>query len=125
MNTLEVGKKLVELCKAGKDTDALETLYAPNVVSIEPQSGPDMPARVQGIDAHRKKTKWWYDNHTIHSHQVQGPYPHGDRFIVRFEYDVTGKAGPMAGKRMKIEEGALYTVEDGKITQAEYFYAMP
>ena len=38
--------------------------------------------------------------------------------------DVTAKAGPMAGKRMHLDEAALYTVKDGKIIQEEFFYSM-
>ena len=34
-STLEVGKKLVDLCKQGKFKDAIEQLYAPNIVSVE------------------------------------------------------------------------------------------
>lgn len=123
-SAFEVGQKLVALCKQGKNLDAINTLYSPNVVSIEVHGDEKMPARMQGIDAIRGKNKWWVDNHTVHSGDVQGPYPHGDRFIVRFNYDITPKAGPMAGKRMKMEEAGLYTVKDGKITQEEFFYHM-
>ena len=35
MTTLEVGKKLVELCKQGKNQEAMDTLYAPDIVSVE------------------------------------------------------------------------------------------
>jgi len=34
------------------------------------------------------------------------------------------KAGQMAGKRMTIDEAALYTVKDGKIVHEEFFYHM-
>ena len=30
----------------------------------------------------------------------------------------------MAGKRMNLDEAALYTVKDGKIVQEEFFYHM-
>lgn len=123
-STLEVGKQLVALCNEGKNMEAMEKLYAPNIVSIEPMGMPNMPARQEGIDAIRKKSEWWYANHEIHSGHSEGPYPHGDRFIVHFKYDVTPKAGPMANKRMKIDETALYTVKDGKIVQEEFFYDM-
>ena len=122
--TFETGKKLVELCKAGKHKEAVEKLYGPKIVTIEPKGSPEMPARIEGIAAVREHGDWWDKNHEIHSQEIEGPWPHGDRFIVRFKYDVTGKGGPMKGKRMKIDEAALYTVKDGKITQAEFFYHM-
>ena len=123
-NTLEVGKRLVELCRQGKALEAVNTLYAPDIVSIEAQSSPAMPARMEGLGAIRGKAEWWEKNHEVHSGKAEGPWPHGDRFIVRFTYDVTAKEGPMAGKRMKLDEGALYTVKDGKIVQEEFFYHM-
>jgi ketosteroid isomerase-like protein len=120
----DVGKKLVELCRQSKNVEAVDTLYSPNIVSIEVSGGPDMPARMEGLDAIRGKNEWWMANHEVHSAQTEGPYPHGDRFIVHFKYEVTPKAGPMAGRRMTLDEAGLYTVADGKITQEEFFYSM-
>ena len=34
MTTLEIGNQLVALCKQGKNHQAIETLYAPDVVSV-------------------------------------------------------------------------------------------
>ncbi len=123
-STFEVGKKLVELCNQGKAMEAIKTLYSPNIVSTEAMAMPDMPARQEGLPAIIGKAEWWEKNHEVHSGQAEGPWPHGDRFIVRFKYDVTAKAGPMAGKRMKLDEAALYTVKDGKVVQEEFFYHM-
>jgi ketosteroid isomerase-like protein len=123
-DTLTVGKKLVELCREGKIAEAVDTLYSPNIVSVEAASSPEMPARMEGIAAIKGKGEWWEKNHEVHKAEADGPFPHGDRFIVRFKYDVTAKAGPMAGKRFVMDEAALYTVKDGKITHEEFFYTM-
>jgi ketosteroid isomerase-like protein len=124
-DALTVGKKLVSLCREGNIMEAVETLYSPHIVSIEAVSGgPSMPARMEGLEAIRGKNDWWAKNHEVHSANAEGPYPNGDRFIVRFTFDVTAKAGPMAGQRMTLDEAALYTVKDGKITQEEFFYSM-
>ena len=49
-DTLTVGKKLVDLCRQGKAKEAMETLYSPNIVSIEAaSSGPNMPQRMEGL----------------------------------------------------------------------------
>ncbi len=122
--TFETGKKLVELCKAGQHLEAIDKLYAPNIVSLEVHGTPEMPARMEGIAAIRKKGEGWQKNHEVHGGDVEGPWPHGDKFIVRFSYDVTPKSGPMKGKRMKMDEAALYTVKDGKVVQEEFFYHM-
>jgi hypothetical protein len=123
-STFEVGQKLVSLCKEGNNLEAIQTLYSPRIVSIEVHGDAKMPARMEGLEAVLGKSKWWVDNHTVHASDVQGPFPHGHRFIVFFMYDVTPKAGPMAGKRFKMNEAALYTVQDGKISQEEFFYHM-
>ena len=122
--TLDVGKKLVALCKAGKNVEAVDTLYAPNIVSVEVHEMPGMPARMEGIDAIRKKNEWWFKEHEIHSTDSIGPFPHGEKFIAIHKIDVTAKSGPMAGKRMQAQEAALYTVKNGKIVQEEFFYDM-
>ena len=41
--------------------------------------------------------------------------------LVRFKYDVTNKP---SGRRMIMDELALYQVKDGKIVREEFFYAM-
>lgn len=117
-----IGKKLVELCQHGKNQEAIDTLYAQNIVSIEAMEMPGMPARTEGLAAVKARKKAFYDNSTIHSSAAEGPWPHGDRFIVNFSLDMTAKAGPMAGQRMQMKEAALFTVKNGKITQEEFFY---
>jgi len=120
----EVGKKLVDLCRQGKFKEAINSLYAPNIVSVEAASGGDMPRQMEGIAAVLKKTEWWEQNHTVHGAEVNGPWPHDERFIVRFKLDVTPKVGPAPGKRMTMDEAGLYTVKDGKIVREEFFYEM-
>lgn len=122
--TMDVGKKLVELCKQNKNLEAIETLYDAKIVSIEPQGNEKMPARQEGIAAIKGKHDWWSKNHTVHKAEIEGPWPHGDKFIVRFKYEVTPKAGPMAGKRFNMDETALFTVKNGKVAQEEFFYHM-
>ena len=117
-----VGKKLVELCREGKEHEAIETLYSHHVVSVEAMSGPDMPAKIEGLEAVKGKAAWWTANHVVHHRHVHGPFPHGNRFIVQFKYNLTANAGPKAGKTYDVEEAALYTVHEGKISHEEFFY---
>ncbi len=124
MNTKQVGTKLVELCRNGKNLDAISALYSRDVVSVEAAANPAMPREMRGIDQIIGKNKWWEENHEIHSGTVEGPFPHDDRFAVKFNYDITPKSGPMNGKRMQMNEVAIYTVKDGKIVREEFFYDM-
>ena len=119
-----VGKRLVELCKAGKNLQAIDELYSPNIVSLEAHGDSQMPARMEGTKAIKGKNEWWFSNHTIHSADASGPWFNGDRFVVYFKMDITSGAGPMVGQRMEIEEAGVYTVKDGKIVQEEFFYDM-
>ena len=97
----------LKLCKAGKNDQAVNELYSPKIVSIEAGSGsPTMPRRMEGIEAIRGKAKWWFENHEIHKGDAAGPWPHDDRFIVRFTYDITPKTGPMKGKRNLVMDEA-------------------
>lgn len=50
---------------------------------------------------------------------MTGPWPNGNRFVVGCQYDVTFKP---TGKRMKLDEVGLHTVEGGKIVREEFFY---
>ena len=122
MSAQEIGKKLVELCKKNQNAEAISTLYADDIVSVEAVTMPGTVDRTtKGLEGVRGKNQWWSDNHTVHSADVAGPYPHGeDRFAVRFQYDITNKP---SGQRMKMDEVALYTVANGKIVKEEFFYA--
>ncbi len=117
MTTVEIAKKLVELCKQGKNLEALDTLYAEDVVSVEAMPGAQQETK--GLPAVKGKDEGFLANHEIHSASVTGPWPHGDRFVVGFLFDVTNKP---SGKRMKMDEVGLYTVRSGKIVRAEFFY---
>ena len=124
MDTRQVGKKLVDLCKAGKNMDAINTLYSPDIVSVEAMGSKEMPAQMKGIDAIRGKNQWWGENNQVHSSDVRGPFPNEDRFAVQFHYDITPKSGPMKGKRVAMDEVGVYTVKNGKIVKEEFFYDM-
>ena len=121
MTTLDIGKQLVELCRVGKHHDAMETLYAPDIVSVEAAAPPGQPAEMKGLAACLAKGKGWSEAHEIHKAEVDGPYPHGDRFAVVFKYDITRKAD---NQRFPLHEVALYTVQNDKIVREEFFYAM-
>jgi ketosteroid isomerase-like protein len=119
---MDIARKLVELCSAGKNAEAVETLLAEDVVSVEAMAPPNGGSReTKGRDGVKAKGQWWVDNHEIHSSKVTGPWPHDDRFVVGFNYDVTFKP---TGQRMVMDEVGLYTVRDGKVVREEFFYSM-
>ncbi|MEM9253415.1 MAG: nuclear transport factor 2 family protein [Planctomycetota bacterium] len=121
---LAVAKQLVDLCQHGQNVEAIKTLYADDIISVEVMGDEHMPKEMHGLGAVLNKTQWWMDNHDVHGGEVTGPFPHGNQFIVVFKYDVTPKIGPMAGQRITMQEAGLYTAKDGKIVREEFFYDM-
>ena len=119
MSTAEIAKDLVDLCRKGKNIEAIEKYYSDKIVSVESMSAPGMPAEMKGLQAIKGKNQWWMDNHEIHSAQANGPYLGENQFAVEFNYDVTNKP---SGKRLQMNEMALYTVEGGKIVHEHFFY---
>ena len=115
-----VANELVDLCRAGRNGDAIEKLYSEKIVSIEPTGSADMPAEQKGIDAVRAKHHWWAENMVVHSADVAGPFLGEDGFAVYYNYETTFKP---TGERQTMKEMAKYTVADGKIVKEEFFYA--
>jgi ketosteroid isomerase-like protein len=113
----EIAQDLVAMCKAGQFDESGEKYWADDVVSLEPMPG-DM-ARIQGKAGVRAKGEWWAANNEIHGVEVEGPYVHGDQFVVRFKMELT----PKGGERTSMDEVGLYTVKDGKIVEERFFYA--
>jgi hypothetical protein len=65
----------------------------------------------------RGKVNLWLDAMETHSVKVHGPFVAHDRFVVRYDMDVTDKNSK---KRMQISEAGVYTVKDGKIVREEF-----
>ena len=117
-----IGGELVALCKAGKNLEAIEKLYADDVVSVESVDGGGFPREMAGKEAVIGKGKWWAENHEVHAAEVKGPFPHGeDKFAVVFNFDVTFKP---ESRRMQMEEIGIYQVDGGKVRREEFFYNM-
>ena len=117
MNTEEVAQKLVEYCRKGEWMQAVNDLYAEDIVSVEPREMENMPAEMRGIDQVRGKTKWFENSFEVHSAKVGGPFVAGETFVVQFDLDATEKA---SGKRMPMSEVGVYKVKDGKVAREEF-----
>ena len=119
MSTADIAKDLVDLCRQGKNMEAVKKYYSDQIVSVESASAPGMPAEMKGLEAIEQKNKWWLDNHEVHSAEANGPYVGDNQFAVHFKFDATQKA---SGKRVQMEEMGLYTVQGGKIVREHFFY---
>jgi SnoaL-like domain len=120
MTVEAIAKRYVALCEEGKFSEILDELFSPSAVSVEAFAPPGGASRESvGLPAIHAKSQWWGENHIVHAAKVTGPYPNDNRFAVRFEFDITNKP---SGRRMKMDEIGLFTVEGGKITREEFFY---
>jgi ketosteroid isomerase-like protein len=118
-NTAAVAEELVNLCRAGQNMDAINSLYSPDIVSVESMGNAQMPQETRGLAAVVNKAKGWAENNEVHSAKVDGPFVGDDKFAVYFNYEITPK---QLGKRVQMEEMALYTVKNGKIVREQFFY---
>src|SRR5437867_3166688 len=112
-----VAHKFVELCRQGKNFDVMRTLYSPTIVSVE---GDGKETAGQGPVI--KKSEDWVADKTFDGETVAGPFfnsANPNQFTIYFTFDVTPKA---TGKRITLEEVAIYTVKDDKITREQFFY---
>jgi hypothetical protein len=115
MNTQELAKAFTDMCAKGELEAAGKKFWSDDIVSREPMTG-DM-AELKGRKAVEGKTQWWNANHEVHDLKVEGPYVHGDQFVVRFKLDVT----PKGQKRIHLDEVGLYTVRNGRIVEESFF----
>jgi len=115
----EIANGLVDLCRKGKNIEAITKYYSDDIVSVESVGGPAMPAEMHGIEAVHEKNKWWIASNEVHSAQVNGPFIGTDQFAVEFDYDFTQKS---SGQRVHMKEMGLYTVAGGKIVREHFYY---
>ena len=121
MTTQEVADQLVKLCREGKFSEAVASLYAEDIVSMEAAAPPGGSRESKGLAAVKAKGEWWQANHEVHSAVIEGPIVAGSHFAVTFKFEVTFKP---QNKRMMMDEVALYKVHDGKVVYEEFFYDM-
>ena len=117
MSLRSVARQFVDMCRQGKNFDAMRTMYAPTIVSVEGDG-----SETVGQGPVIKKSEDWGANYAIHGATVAGPFYNGanpDQFVVYFTLDITPKA---TGQRITREEVAVYTVKNDLITREQFFY---
>lgn len=120
--TEKVGKRLAELIGQRKNLDAIKELYADNAKHVEVMGGPGCDRICEGKATLLQKAQQFHDSITIHGHTVGKPITNGEQFLLPMSLDSTFNDGPMKGMRMNMEETALYTVKNGKISEVKFFY---
>ena len=119
MSTAEVANQLVNLVRHGKHMEAVETLYADDVVSREMPGNPNEVTT--GIKSVFQKSEDWFNNLAEwHGGEVSDPVVAGNHFTTKMTMDANFKDG----NRVQMEELAVYEVQDGKIINEQFFYSM-
>jgi hypothetical protein len=118
MNTEEVARRLVTLCREEKWEAAQKELYAPDAVSIEPHETPAFPKETKGLEAILEKGRKFVSMiEQSHSTHVSDPIVAGNAFACTMRLDIT-----MKGRgRMDMSELCVYEVKNGKIVSERFF----
>lgn len=115
--TEKVAKRLVELCREGKNVQAIEELYDENIISIEPKGS--RAERTEGKTNVLAKTTQFTDMiEEMHGANISDPIVSGNHFSCIMEMDVTLK--DMG--RIPMNELCVYEVKDGKIVAEQFFF---
>ncbi|MBU6417856.1 MAG: nuclear transport factor 2 family protein [Xanthomonadaceae bacterium] len=122
MNTEQIAKRLVELCRKGEYEQAQRELYAQDAVSIEMPGAPaGALGDAKGLEAiYEKGRQWAAGVEAVHASNTSNPIVAGNWFSVAFSMDMTFKGRG----RMQIEEIGVYHVRDGKVVSEQFFYDM-
>ena len=119
-SVLKVAEDLMALYREGRYLEAIDELYAGDVVSMEAEPPPGGERVGRGKVAVRDRHTAWLERHDLHNFRIEGPYLDGaNRFAVRMWFDMTDKA---SGERKMFDEVALYEMRAGKIVSESFFY---
>lgn len=117
MTTEEIARQVVDLTTKQAWAEAVEKLYAKDIVSVEASGMEGESPEQRGIEAIRGKVEWWVKTMEVHSCKVSGPFVAHDRFVVRYDMDFTEKESK---QRTQMSEVGVYTVKNGKIAREEF-----
>jgi hypothetical protein len=117
MNAQEVANRLVQLCREGKNVEAINELYDDNAMSHEPEGSPIHASN--GKQAILDDTNRWYSSvRELHSAYISDPLISDNSFACTMKIDATYKE---SGRNV-MEELCVYGVKDGKIVSQQFFY---
>ncbi len=121
MSLNQIAEDYVAFANQGKFAELLDTLYAEDAVSIESLAMPGESRVTEGLEAIKQKGASFEEVNQVHDANISAPWPHGDdKFAVRMTCEVTHIP---SGHRRAMDEIIVLTVNDGKITKEEFFYA--
>lgn len=121
MTVKEVADRLVELCRKGEFTEAVQELYAEDITSNEPKGS--RAEQTQGLEKVLAKTVEFGEQLIkVHSIEVSDPIVAEQFFSVGMYMNLDMKGAPA---NMQMDEICVYHVIDGKISNEHFFHTVP
>ncbi len=117
MTTQQVANRLVEFCRIGQIVEAMQELYADNIVSTEPAHAPVKSASGKKAVA-EKGAQFAGMIEQRHGGSFGDPIVAGRYFSTVMILDATFKGQG----RQTLEEVCVYEVKDGKIVSERFFF---
>jgi len=118
MTVQDVANRLVQLCREGRNVEAINELYDDNIVSREPEGSP-MAGKTVGKEAVLDATNRWFDSvDQLHSVNISNPLVSDTFFACTMKIDATYKEHG----RNTMNELCVFEVKDGKIINDQFFY---
>jgi len=118
LTTQDIANRLHELFKENKWQEVQDELFSDDAESIEPPGSQGLPS-VKGLEAIKKKGKDWENMiQEVHGGWTGEPIVAGKYIAIAMGVDATMKDG----NRMKMDEIAVYEVNDGRIVKEQFFY---
>jgi len=118
MTTQEIADRLVALCRNQEWETAVTELFAPDAISVEPDSSPNPVKVTKGIEGiHEKGRQFVAMTEAVHSLTVSDPIVAPGAFACTMSVDISFKGQG----RMEMSELCVYEVKDGKIVSERFF----
>ncbi|MBX9602016.1 MAG: nuclear transport factor 2 family protein [Bryobacteraceae bacterium] len=119
MTTADLASEFAALCRERRFLDAVDRFYADSVMSVEAMDYLGQGREMRGKAAVRGKNAGWLADNEVHRAEVTGPFVSPERFALVIDFDWTRRA---SGERVRMQEVAVYTVENGQVTREEFLY---
>ena len=118
MTTKEIAASLVDMCRLGKVEEAKEALFAPDIISLEPNEA-ILPKETKGMEAIRKKAELFISLvENFYGSVISDPVVAGEYFSVAWDTDIQMKGE----SRKTMSELCVYKTNADKIISEQFFY---
>jgi hypothetical protein len=121
MTTQQVADRYYEMAQQNKWMEIQDELYSQDIVNKEPEHAIAMgiPTLTKGLNAVKAKGEARRAMmEALHSQECSAPVIGGKYFSMSMSREVTFKGKP----RMRLEEIAVFEVQDDKIISEQFFY---